>query len=304
MLVEVGREVADAQASVMAARRTPRQRRIHRGDVQRVMTRDLELLKRIVDEHGMGEDAGLGRRAARQRADGPAELGQRLVGTGPAARLALEEDELGARRQIAAADAEDDRGADALRGLGLQTELLERHAEAKVRKRVVHLQRQRVEERADRVFVAIATLQRDRERDVMVAVARDVGGQRAQTFDCVLGTAEAEQRVRFEQIGGRGARRGRAQAACTACRVGGATGLDQGMRRVQDIGWVAVQRRCLLERLRRKRPLLALRVALAGLPTPMSARLGGRWSGSRGSRKRKGHGGAIGATRARRRLWR
>jgi hypothetical protein len=113
--------------------------------------------------------------------------------------------------------------------------------------------------------------------------------------------AEAEQRVRFEQVGGR-VRRARAQAAGATRRIGSTAGLDQRMGRVQNVDGIAVQCRRLLERLRRERPLLALGVALAGLPAAMGSRLRQGRTGSGRSRKRKRHVDAGGATRTRPRL--
>ena len=280
--VEVGREVADAQAPAVRARDAARQRPVQLGDVKRVVARHLELLERIVDQDGVRKRAGLDRRVVRQGANGGAQAGHGVVGGGPAARLALEEDELRPRRQLAAAEAEHDRGAHALGGLGLHAELLERHAEAKVRERVVHLQRQGVEERADRLLVAAAALQRDGERDVVVGVALDVGRQRAQGLDRLLGAPHAEQGVRFERVGEAGARVAGADRARAPHRIGGASGLDQGVRRRQGVGGVAMQRRRLFERARRERPVLALGVRLAGLPEAMGARVRGRGTGRRG----------------------
>ncbi len=64
--------------------------------------------------------------------------------------------------------------------------------------------------------MAAAALQRDRERHVMVVVARRIRRQRLQAFDRIAGAAEAEQRMRFEGVGEAGARIALADARAPA----------------------------------------------------------------------------------------
>ena len=290
VLVEVGGEVADAQPTVVGAGEPAGQRPVQRLDVQRVVTGHLELFERIVDEHGMRKGAGFEGDAVGRGLHGAAQPRHRVVGLGPAAGFALEKDELAAGGEIAAVEAERHGGAHALGGLGLQPQVLERHAEAKVRERVVHLQRQGGKEDGNRLLVAAAALQGDGERDLVVVVARHVGRQGLQAGDGLLGAAQAEQRVRLERAGQRRARIGLADALRKARRFGGAAGLDQRVRRGQRIGRVAVQVARLLEFGSGQRPLLAPRMRLARLPATMGARACARGARVRGVRKCEGHG--------------
>ena len=289
MLVEVGREVADAQAPFAPPGRPARQRPIAGGDVQRVLTRRLQLLVRIVDEHRVGERGDFDGGIVGQREDVAAQRGHHLVGARPAAGLALEEREQPARGEIAAVEAEDDRRAQALGGLGLHAEVAERHAEPEVRRRLVDLQRQRVHERADRFVVATAALERDRERDVVVAVARDVGRHRAQARDRLIGAAEADQRVRFERVSHRRARLGGADRTRAPRRTVALPGLDQRVRGGEAVRGVAVQPCRFLEPARRDRPLLALGVLLAGLPASIGTVMRGQRAGRCRLRQLEGH---------------
>ena len=77
--------------------------------MQRVVTRDLELLERIVGEDGVGKGRSLERDGVGHRAQRPAQFEQGIVGLAPAAGLALEEGELAARRELARAEPEDER---------------------------------------------------------------------------------------------------------------------------------------------------------------------------------------------------
>ena len=134
VLVEVGRQVADAQAARPAPWRLGAAAARDAGeDVQRVVARDLQDLARVVDEDRMREgEVSIGVSVGRG-AHGVAQAGHRLVGGLPAAGLALEEDELAARGEVAAAQAEQHGGAHAFGGLGLHRQLLEAHAEPVVR---------------------------------------------------------------------------------------------------------------------------------------------------------------------------
>ena len=301
VLVEVGREIADAQPPLATACDPARQRRIAVCDMQGVVARGLQLFERVVDEHGERKGADLARSVGRQPCDRGTQRIHHLVRGRPSARLALEKRELPARRQVAAAEPESDRRAHALSRFGLHAEVLERHAEAKVRERIVHLQRQRVEEALDGLRMAMTALQRNRQRHVVIVVARHVGGQREQAGDGFLGAAETEQGMRFERVGQPGARLGRAQRARAPDRIAGTARPDQRVRGGERVRGVAVQRRGLLERLRGAWPLLGARVALAGSPVSVGAGLRRQAARRRRVGKLNGHGSKVpGAPRARR----
>ena len=292
VLMEVGRQVADAQPGGgggwlafgldfgqalghdggRAARQHPHAAR----RVQRVVACHFQQLQRVADEHGMRERAGLHRHAIGQRLHRLTQAGQRLVGRPPAAGFAFHEGELAARRQLAAADAEQHGAAHALGGFGLHAEVLERHAELEVRHAVVHLQHQRIEEGAHRFLVAMAALQRVRERHMVGMVAGHLNGQGAQATHGVFGAPEAEQRMRFEQAGGRRTGIGAADAARPLHRLLAAAGLDQRMRGRQRIGGVVMQGGGLLEGMGRQRPLFRLRMLTARLPALVGTGVGTR----------------------------
>ena len=242
--------------------------------VQGIVVRHLQLLGRVVHQHGMRERAGFHRRLGRQFAQLGAQARQRVVGLKPAAGFALQERELGARRQVAAAHAELHRRAHTFGGLGAQAQVLERHAETEVRDGIVELQRQRVEEGLDRLVVALAALQRDRQRHMVGVVARHVGGQRTQALDRLGGAAQPDQRVRFNGVRQRGARLQLAQAARALHRFGGAAGLDQRVGSRQGIGIVVPEGGGLLEGGGGHRPVVEAGMFLAGLPTLMGAGVG------------------------------
>ena len=103
MDVEVGREIADAQAPAMRTRGAARQRPVLLRGEECVVARHLELLERIVDQHCVRERAGLDRDLVRHRPYGGAQAADGVVGDDPPARLTLQEDELPARCKVARA---------------------------------------------------------------------------------------------------------------------------------------------------------------------------------------------------------
>ena len=171
--VEVGREVADAQAPAVRACDAARQRPVQLGDVQRVVARRPSAA-RADRRRARRAGTGRSRRECRPAGARRRRAGRAITSSAAAQRHASRSWKASCARAARSLlpRPSSDRGADAFGGLGLHADLLERHAEAEVRERIVHLQRQGVEERADRLLVTAAALQRDRERDVVVDVAR------------------------------------------------------------------------------------------------------------------------------------
>ncbi len=241
VLVEVGRQVADAQAAGVGLGRTALQRCMPDREVARVQRGDLALLERVVDQHGVHEGAGLDRRAVGHglhRGTQPCHLGLRGR---PSAGLPFQEHEQRARRQFAGAQAERERRAHALGRFGLEAEFLERHAHAKVRDGVVDLQRQCLQERLHGLVVPAAALQRHRQRDVVDVVARRVRRQRLQHGHGVDRAAELEVGMRLQRVGDRQLAVLLAQALQPRQRTRGLPGLDGRVRGRQCIGRVADQ---------------------------------------------------------------
>ncbi len=217
--------------------------------MQRIVARHLQLLQRVVDQHRVAEGRGLHRLPCRHSAQRRAQALQLGIGFGPAAGLALQEDQLPAGRQVAAAHAQRHRGAHAFGGLGLHAQLLERGAQVEVQVRIVDLQRQRLQEHRHRLGVA-------RQHAAAPWPSTSGRGGRAprrraaarRHCKCFVGTAQRQQRMRFQRVAEdllRVSARACDAARCTASA--GTAALDQRMGGGQAVGRIGMQLGGLLE---------------------------------------------------------
>ena len=174
MGVEVGRQVAQAQPACVRARLHPRQAAAAcRRHAAHEWRGHLQLLLRVVDQHCMAEGRSLHRLLCRHGAQRRTQALQFGVGFGPATGLALQEHQLAAGRQVAAADAQCHRGAHALGRLGLHAQLLERGAQVEVQVGIIDLQRQRLQEHRHRFGMSCRQLQCHGQRHQVGMVRRD-----------------------------------------------------------------------------------------------------------------------------------